>query len=53
MVVYTVDKFINIALFLGAIGMGIFLISYLLRKNDEMMTDFYWKKLDKVREKIN
>lgn len=48
--IYTLDKFINFSLFFGAILTGYFLISYLLRKNDEMMTDFYRKKLDKVKE---
>lgn len=49
-VIYTVEKLFNISLFLLAIGAGFFLISYLLRKNDEMMTDFYRKKLAKMPE---
>lgn len=50
-VVYTMDKFINIALFVTAIMSGYLIISYLLRRNDEMMTDFYRKKLAKISDK--
>lgn len=48
--VYTVDQLVNIGLFLGAILVAYYLVAYLIKANDEMMTDYYRKKLDRLKE---
>lgn len=47
---YTFDKFIGVGMVLGTMGVIYYFIKQFLSKQDEMMTDFYRKKINQKKE---